>query len=67
MFSGSIFYKIFTGIFLVVSIVGFILLLRRPTISLLDLQDNGEPIDHQKTLDWWNFYNHPLTVNAEDA
>ncbi len=65
MFAYFLATKIFTGIILIFSIVVLIIFNRKKTISVKYFYDSGRPSSFQAQMDWWNFFRHPLTVNAE--
>lgn len=65
MFTMTLGAKIFTFILLVFSITIWIIFKNKKTISIKYFADNGQPMSHQATLDWWNYYKHPLTASAE--
>ena len=57
--------QIFTFILLIFSSTVWIIFKKKKTISIKYFTDSGQPMSHQATLDWWNYYKHPLTASAE--
>ena len=57
--------QIFTFILLIFSSTVWIIFKKKKTISIKYFTDSGKPMSHQATLDWWNYYKHPLTASAE--
>lgn len=65
MFVGLLGTKIFMGAILLGTFIILIIYKRKKTISIRYFHDEGEPQSYEATLNWWNFYKHPLTVSSE--
>ena len=55
----------FISVCLIMTLVFLAILTYKKTISINIFEDTGRPMSHQATLDWWNFYKHPLTASSE--
>ena len=65
IFFGVIASIMFISVCLIMTLVFLAILTYKKTISINIFEDTGRPMSHQATLDWWNFYKHPLTASSE--